>query len=130
MYCMELGYPNSIHDSTVVLLCTRCQCSPPPPPRRAAAPSLAITLGVVEEASRLGIKRLWLQPGSENDEVRGGGRVRGDANSPTVTSSINRGQMFQIAERPVDRSQPGCLHPSLLWIQAVTVVPGGEEAAW
>eukprot|EP00903_Cladosiphon_okamuranus_P013186 g12298.t1 len=29
----------------------------------------AITLGVVEEAGRLGIKRLWLQPGSENEEV-------------------------------------------------------------
>lgn len=39
---------------------------------RAAVPSSAVTLGVVEEAGRLGIKRLWLQPGSENDEVRGG----------------------------------------------------------
>lgn len=29
----------------------------------------AVTLGVVEEAGRLGVKRLWLQPGSENDEV-------------------------------------------------------------
>lgn len=29
----------------------------------------AVTLGVVEEAKRLGITRLWLQPGSENDEV-------------------------------------------------------------
>lgn len=30
----------------------------------------AVTLGVVEEAGRIGVKRLWLQPGSENDEVR------------------------------------------------------------
>lgn len=29
----------------------------------------AITLGVIEEAKRLGVTRLWLQPGSENDEV-------------------------------------------------------------
>ncbi|CAM9850186.1 unnamed protein product, partial [Ectocarpus sp. 12 AP-2014] len=29
----------------------------------------AVTLGVVEEAGRLGVKKLWLQPGSENDEV-------------------------------------------------------------
>lgn len=36
---------------------------------RAAVSSSAITLGVVEEAGRLGIKRVWLQPGSESDEV-------------------------------------------------------------
>ncbi|CAM9712579.1 unnamed protein product [Laminaria digitata] len=29
----------------------------------------AITLGVVEEAGRLGVTRLWLQPGSESAEV-------------------------------------------------------------
>ncbi|CAM9752603.1 unnamed protein product [Ectocarpus sp. 12 AP-2014] len=29
----------------------------------------AVTLGVVEEAGRLGVKKLWLQPGSENDEI-------------------------------------------------------------
>eukprot|EP00904_Undaria_pinnatifida_P005873 jgi/Undpi1/2415/HiC_scaffold_13.g05796.m1 len=29
----------------------------------------AVTLGVVEEASRLGVTRLWLQPGSENAEI-------------------------------------------------------------
>lgn len=28
-----------------------------------------VTLGVVEEAGRLGVRNLWLQPGSENDEV-------------------------------------------------------------
>lgn len=31
--------------------------------------SPAVTLGVVEEASRLGVTRLWLQPGSENAEI-------------------------------------------------------------
>lgn len=30
-----------------------------------------VTLGVVEEAGRLGVRNLWLQPGSENDEVCG-----------------------------------------------------------
>ena len=29
----------------------------------------AITLGVVEEAGKLGVTRLWLQPGSESAEV-------------------------------------------------------------
>ncbi|CAM9487189.1 unnamed protein product [Ascophyllum nodosum] len=29
----------------------------------------AVTLNVVEEAERLGVTRLWLQPGSESDEV-------------------------------------------------------------
>lgn len=29
----------------------------------------AVTLNVVEEAGRLGVTRIWLQPGSESDEV-------------------------------------------------------------
>ena len=29
----------------------------------------AVTLGVVEEAGKLGVTRLWLQPGSESAEV-------------------------------------------------------------
>lgn len=32
---------------------------------------IGVTLYVVEEAGRLGVKNLWLQPGSENDEVSG-----------------------------------------------------------